>query len=159
MSYNSSQVIDWISLLDVSCRFELDNFVITVGDYLFNHQKEWMKHNILAIYKCALSSSLLNKLLDYCHNIMILSPEIIFKSDNLMSLPKETLITLLKHDELNMKEIDIWTSVIQWATKQVPGLINDPDSWSSDNVITLRAIMSDFIPHIRFFNIPLEEFK
>src|SRR6185312_15224622 len=111
------------------------------------------------IYKCALSSSLLNKLLEYCNNIMTLSPEIIFKSDNLMSLPKETLITLLKHDELNMEEIDIWTSVTQWVTKQVPGLVNEPNGWSFEDVTTIRAIISDCIPHIRFFNISSEDFQ
>jgi len=104
VTYSSSEAVDWISLLNVSCRFELDTFAIAIGDYLINYQKEWMNHNILAIYKCALSSRLLNGLLDYCNNIMISSPEVIFKSDSLMSLPKDTLITLLRHNELNMEE-------------------------------------------------------
>ena len=159
VTYDSREVINWISLLDVACRFELDNFVITVGDYLVSHQKEWIQHNIFAIHKCALSSSPLNKLLNYCNNIMVSSPEIMFKFDNLANLPKETLITLLKHDELNMKEIDIWTSVIQWATNQVAGLVNDPDSWSSEDVTKVRAIISDCVHHIRFFNITSEDFQ
>jgi len=75
-----------------------------------------------------------------------------FKSDNLASLPKETLIALLKQEELNMKEIDIWTSVIQWGTNQVPGLVNEPDSWSSEDFTNVRTIISDCIQHIRFFN-------
>ena len=113
VTYDSSEVVNWVGLLDIACRFELDNFVIKVGDYLLSHQKEWIQHNIFAVHKCALSSSLLNKLLNYCNNIMLSSPEIMFKSDNLASLPKETLIALLKQEKLNMKEIDIWTSVIQ----------------------------------------------
>ena len=159
MSYCSSEVINWIGLLEAACRFQLDDLAISVGDYLINQQKEWIERNVLAIHKCASSSRLLYKLLDFCNQRMLSTPEVIFKSDDYLNLPKETLITLLKHDELNMKEIDIWTSVIEWATKQVPGLINDPDSWSSDDVITLRAITSDLIPHIRFFNISLEEFN
>ena len=159
MTFSSSEVVDWISLLNVSCRFELDTFVIAIGDYLINHQKEWINHNIFAIYECALSSRLLNRLLDYCNNIMISSPDIIFKSDSLMSLSKDTLITLLRHDELNMKEIDIWTSVMEWATKQVSGLVNEPDDWSSEDVTTIKAIVSDCIPHIRFFNLTSEDFQ
>jgi len=159
VSYNSSEVINWIVLLDVARRFGLDNFVITIGDYLACHQKEWIQHNIFAVYECALSSSLLNKLLDHCNDTMLSSPEIIFKSDNLANLPKETLIALLKHDELNMEEVDIWTSVIQWAANQVPGLINEPASWSSEDVTKIRAITSDYIQHIRFFNISSEDFQ
>src|SRR4051794_25870111 len=68
------------------------------------------------------------------------------------------MIALLKHDELNMDEIDIWTSVLQWATNQVPGLGNEPHSWSSEDVIKVREIISDSIEHIRFFNISTEDF-
>jgi len=57
-----------------------------------------------------------------------------------------------------MEEIDIWTSVMQWATEQVPGLVNEPNSWSSEDVTTIRAIISDCMPHIRFFNISSEDF-
>ena len=159
MTYDSREVINWISLLDVACRFELDNLVVTVGGYLVNHQKEWIQHNIYAIRKCALSSSLLNELLNYCNNIMLSSPEVMFKPDNLMNLPKETLITLLKLDKLNMEEIDIWTSVIQWAINQVPGLVNKPDSWSYEDVTRVRAITSDCFQHIRFFNISSEDLQ
>src|SRR6185369_1403350 len=159
MTYDSSEVVNWVGLLDIACRFELDNFVIKVGDYLLSHQKEWIQHNIFAVRKCALSSSLLSKLLNYCNDIMLSSPEIIFKSDNLASLPKETLIALLKQEELNMKEIDIWTSVIQWATNQVPELVNEPDCWTPDDVTKVRALVSDCIQHIRFFNIPPEDYQ
>src|SRR6185369_1165451 len=87
--------------------------------------------------------------------IMASHPDIIFKSNDLATLPKETLITLLKSDELSMDEDDIWTSVIQWATKQVPELKlgMDLDSWSSDSVNTIKDIITDCIPHIRFFNL------
>src|SRR6185369_3091536 len=151
MTYDSSEVVNWVGLLDIACRFELDNFVIKVGDYLVSRQKEWIQHNIFAVHKCASSSNLLNKLLNYCNDIMLSSPEIIFKSDNLASVPKETLIALLKQEELDMKEIDIWTSVVQWATNQVPGLVNEPDSWSSEDYKKVRAIISDCIQYIQFF--------
>src|SRR5438128_3163728 len=85
---------------------------------------------------------------------MVSEPGIILKSND---LPKESLITLLKNDELNMDEGEIWLSVIQWAIKQVPGLVNDPTSWSSSNVNTIKDIIAECIPHIRFFNISYEE--
>src|SRR6185312_5444607 len=70
------------------------------------------------------------------------------------TLPKESLITLLKNDELDIDEDDILTSVIQWATKQVPELeLSDINNWSSDDLNTVKETMADCIPHIRFFNI------
>ena len=154
----SNEVIDWIGFLDAACTFELDDLIIAVGDYLINQQKEWIQRNVFTVRKYALSSNLLSRLLDYCNQIMVSTPEIIFKSDDLKSVPKETLMTLLKHDELNMEEVNIWTAVIQWAVLQTPGLANEPSGWSSDDVVKVRAIMSDCIPHIRFFNLSTEDF-
>src|SRR6185369_13315897 len=79
----------------------------------------------------------------------------IFKSNDLATLPKETLITLLKNDELSMDEVDIWMSVIQWATKQLPELElgTDPDDWSSNVTNTIKDTIADCIPHIRLFSI------
>src|SRR6185312_147861 len=77
----------------------------------------------------------------------------------LATLPKETLIALIKSDELSMDENDIWMSVIQWAIKQVPELElgNDPDDLSSTHLNTVKDIIADCIPHIRFFNIPSDK--
>src|SRR6185295_5640808 len=101
----------------------------------------------------------LNKLLGYCNRIMVSNPGIVFKSNDLAILPKETLITLLKNDGLSMDEGDIWLSVVQWAIKQVPelDLESDADNWSSNDFNTVKDIISDCISHIRFFGIPLKK--
>src|SRR6185312_15404161 len=101
------------------------------------------------------SATSLDKLLAYCNRIMVSHPDIIFKSNDLATLSKETLITLLKSEELSMDEDDIWMSVIQWATKQVPELElgNNPNDWSSNDANTIKDIIADCIPYIRFFNI------
>ena len=160
MTHDSSEVINWVSLLDVACRSELDNFVITVGDYLVNHQKEWIKTNVITVYNHhALSSNLVKRLLDHCNQIMVSMPKVIIESGGLGSIPKETSIYLLRHDRLNLEEIDIWILVVQWAIKQVPGLVDEPNDWSSADVVKVREHMSDFIPYIRFFNIPTNDFR
>src|SRR5205085_1279200 len=83
----------------------------------------------------------------------------IFKSNDLVTLPKETLITLLKNDELNMNEDDVWMSVIQWGTKQVPELEleNDLNDWSSNDINRVKDIIADCIPHIRFSGISINK--
>ena len=101
----------------------------------------------------------LNGLLGYCNRIMVSHPDIVFKSNDFATLPKETLINLLKSDDLSMKEDDIWMSVVQWATKQVPELEleNDLDNWSFHDINTVNDIIADCIPHIQFFNISLKK--
>ena len=155
MSYDSCKNIGWISLLDGAGKLELLDLLTAIETCLISEQQEWIQQNILAVHKHAASTTSLNRLLDYCNQIMVSHPDIIFKSNDIALLPKETLITLLKSDELGMDEDDIWISAIQWSIRQVPELRlgNDPNDWSSNDINTVKDIIADFIPHIRFFSI------
>jgi len=115
VSYDLCKDIGWISLLDGARKFELLDLLTALETYLIGKQSEWIQQNILTVHKYALSTASLNGLLGYCNRILVSNPDIIFKSNNLASLPKETLITLLKSDDLSMDEDDIWMSVIQWG--------------------------------------------
>ena len=149
MSYDSCKDIGWFSLLDGASKFELLDLFTAIESYLIDKQSEWIQQNILTVHKYAASTASLNKLLAYCNRIMVSHPDIIFKSNDLATLPKETLITLLKNDELMMDEDDVWMSVVEWATKQVPELElgTDPDDWSSNDTNAIKDIIADCIPY------------
>ena len=135
---------------------ELYDLLVAIEKYLINTQTEWIQQNILTVHKYALSAGFLKNLLSYCNRIMASHPDIIFKSNDIACLPKETLVTLLKNPDLDMNDDDIWMSVVQWAVKQSPGLENNPDDWSADDINTIKDIVADCIPFIRFFNISLK---
>src|SRR6185369_17021074 len=112
---------------------------------LIDKQEDWIQENILRVHKFASSAASLNRLLGYCNRILVSHPDLAFKSNDLATLQKETLITLIKNDELSMNEDDIWMSVIQWATKQVLPEIelgNDMDDWSSNNINAVKDIIA-----------------
>src|SRR6185312_937381 len=154
ISYDVAKNIDWISLLDGAGKFRLLDLLTGIENYLLDKEEEWIKQNIITVHKCAASMASLNKLLNYCNRIMVSHPDIIFKSNDIATLPKKSLITLLKNDELDIDEDDILMSVIQWATKQVPELeLNDIENWSFNDLNTVKETMTDYIPHIRFFSI------
>src|SRR5438874_11491334 len=155
MSYDSCKSAGWIKLLDGARKFELIDLLAAIETYLIDQENEWIQQNVLSIHKHATSTASLNKLQAYCNRMIVSHPDIIFKSNDLATLPKETLITLLKNDELSMDEDDIWVSVVEWATKQVPELElgTDPEDWSSNDTKTIKNIITDCILHIRLFSI------
>ncbi|CAB5193131.1 unnamed protein product [Rhizophagus irregularis] len=56
-------------------------------------------------------------------------------------------------------EIDIWNYLLHWAINQYPLLnsctdISDASSWTKKDFIELENILKDFLPFIRFFQIP-----
>ena len=71
ISYDSGKNIDWISLLDGASKFRLLDLLTAIENYLIDKQQEWIQQNIITVHKYAASMASLNKLLDYCNQIMV----------------------------------------------------------------------------------------
>jgi len=161
MSSHSCEGVSWIVLLEGANKLGLNTFCTAIGDYLIKQHEQWIKQNILTVYNYAASTNSLQRLVDFCNQLMLSSPDIILKSDNMADLPKAIFIGLLKNDELNMDEGDVWMSAVQWAINQISGvtITDNPANWSSTDVNAVKNTLAECIPHIRFFNISSEAFN
>ena len=89
---------------------------------------------------------------------MTKSPEKVFKSQDFTSCPEKTLVSLLKRDDLQMKEIEIWEYVLKWGLEKNPKLLPDPMTWSDDDFKLIENTLQHCLPLIRFFSISSEDF-
>ncbi|CAB4427806.1 unnamed protein product [Rhizophagus irregularis] len=64
---------------------------------------------------------------------------------------------LLKRDDLNMDEIEIWDNLLKWCLAQ-HNMINDPTKWNKDDISKIERTLHKFIPSIRFYDIEPTEF-
>ena len=85
------------------------------------------------------------------------NPEKLIKSENFYNLNKFVLIQLLKRDDLNMDEVKIWNLLLHWAVKDDLN-IKDIESWNSSDFVSLKEVIVDFVPHVRWFQIPGKDF-
>src|SRR5437879_2369847 len=115
VSFETLDNVDYIALLKGAQELELYNLVNAIGSYLIAQKDGWIKQNILTVHQYASSIDALQHLLKHCNQLMASSPDILLTSNNLATLPKEMLISLLKNDELVlvMDEGEVWKSVIQ----------------------------------------------
>ncbi|RHZ86332.1 hypothetical protein Glove_52g115 [Diversispora epigaea] len=86
-----------------------------------------------------------------CNDIIAKYPSIIFESAEYTSL--SALVSILKRDDLQMKESEIWDYVIEWGTAQNPTLPEKFEEWSDKNFMTLKTTVQQCLPLIRFFHI------
>ncbi|GES93544.1 hypothetical protein GLOIN_2v1868401 [Rhizophagus clarus] len=89
---------------------------------------------------------------------MVQSPEKILSSFNFTSLSEKSLISLIKRDGLQMKEVEVWEHVLKWGLAQNPNLIPDPITWSDDDFKKMENTLQHCLPLIRFFSLPSKEF-
>ncbi|PKY33914.1 hypothetical protein RhiirB3_453211 [Rhizophagus irregularis] len=85
-------------------------------------------------------------------------PEIIFKSPDFTSITERTLISLIRNDNLQIGEVQIWEHMLKWGIAQNPGLSSDPSGYSNDDFVALMNTLQQCIPFIKFIKFTSKEF-
>ncbi|CAG8555518.1 2365_t:CDS:2 [Ambispora gerdemannii] len=132
---------------------DLYNFLQT---HLVQDYSEWMKEKYELIQNIikANNDEDLKILTDFCTMTQQEKFQAILKSEDFAKLSKDSLVTLLKYDALDMDEIEIWDRVIEWCLARLPKLSKSLEEWNDSDFKLLSINIEPFIPHIRFFQIP-----
>ena len=81
----------------------------------------------------------------------------LLSSDKFINLKAPLLELLLKRDDLNVDEIEIWESLLKWCFAQ-QNMKNDPTKWSIEDITKIERSLHRFIPLIRFYDIEPTDF-
>ena len=102
-----------------------------------------------------------NILHNYFDDLLKYTPTIFLKSNDYKSIERPTFIYILEKDVLSLKEIDIWDCVIKWGIGQVENFDGEKDisELNKDDFKSLKKILEDIIPLVRFQNISYVEFE
>jgi hypothetical protein len=142
-----------INLLVAVDELNIQTLVNCVQKYLIN-DKEFMQENFMEILQMVYHNELFVDLLDYCLGKI----EILYNSDNIISLEAPLLEFLLKRDDLNLDEIEIWDGLIKWGLAQEQVINQDVSKWDKDSFNIFRRILHNFIPLIRFYEISSDDY-
>jgi len=126
--------------------------------YLIKNEAKWLKEHLSLIHNTIFQSNSFLELQNYCTDIILKYPEKLFKSSDFTSLSEKSLISLIKRDDLRMKEIDIWEHILSWGLERNPTLLPEPDDWSDDDFKAMRNTLQECLPFIRFFQLSSKEF-
>jgi hypothetical protein len=141
---------------DVLCLQELIDYL---QKYLIESKSEWMEEHFDITRQISSQSNNLLKLQQFCADFITKSPEKIFKSSYFTSLPEKYLVQIIKRDDLQMKEVEIWEHVLKWGLAQNPTLISDPDTWSDEDFKAMENTIQHCLSSIRFFSVSSKEFS
>ncbi|GES77296.1 hypothetical protein GLOIN_2v1776268 [Rhizophagus clarus] len=116
------------------------------------------QHFIELTHRISFKSNNLMELQQFCTDLMAKSPEKIFKSLDFTSLSEKSLILLIKRDDLQMKEVEVWEHVLKWGLAKHQDFLSDPDTWTDNDFKMIRDILKNCLPLIRFYSLSSEEF-
>ncbi|RHZ80998.1 hypothetical protein Glove_130g145 [Diversispora epigaea] len=177
MSNISAQIFDFIlkyiyggivNLENVETRFIFD-LMLAANEFelvelsnkleiiLIEDKASWLKTHFSFVYHIVFNKENFKNLENFCNNIVVKYPNLIFDSSDFTSLPESSLVSLLKRDDLQMKEIKIWDYVIKWGVAQNTTLPTNLKEWTKDKFLTLKATLKQCLPLIRYFHFSVDE--
>ncbi|RIB14774.1 hypothetical protein C2G38_2143888 [Gigaspora rosea] len=138
-------------LLVLSNKFGLAELVEYIQSYLIDNKAPWLKLKFAKVYSTSFQDNNFKALQFFCTDILAKHPNIILASDEFTSIQENALINLLKRDDLQIEESEIWDKVIQWGKEQTPDLPSDLNQWTEKNFLDLKTTLDQCIPLIRYF--------
>jgi len=148
---------DVLKLLIAVDELNIHSLVSYIQEFLIKHQTEFLHQNPSGILETVYQHETFTDLWNFCLEKVCEEPKILFDSDKFLNLKAPLLEILLKRDDLNMDEVEIWESLLKWSFSQ-QNMKNDPTKWSKEDITNIERSLHRFIPLIRFYNIKPTDF-
>ncbi|RHZ58571.1 hypothetical protein Glove_372g38 [Diversispora epigaea] len=140
-------------LMIAANEFELEELSVKLESHLIQFEASWIKTHFFLVYRSIFINNKFKNLKKFCNDIIVKYPKLIFESNEFTSLHESALISILKRDDLQMTESEIWDYLIKWGTAQNPTLPEKLEEWSDENFTTLKTTLQRCLPLIRYFHI------
>ncbi|RIB22762.1 hypothetical protein C2G38_2243089 [Gigaspora rosea] len=144
-------------LLVPSNKLGLTELVEYIQSYLIDNKASWLRLKFTQVYSTSFQENNFKALQAFCTDILAKHPNIVFNSDKFISIQENALLTLLKRDDLQIEESEIWDKVIQWGKAKTPDLPFDLKQWTEKNFLDLKTTLDKCIPLIRYFQMSGED--
>src|SRR5437773_2653 len=117
---DANEILELLETCDELC---FDELIEDLQNFLIKGEKEWIQQNLIEIYKISIKHQSFNLLQDYCDELIYHdNAELLLKSKDIVVIEKPMFMSILKKDDLELREINIWDCVIRWGMGQVENL-------------------------------------
>src|SRR6266511_1668855 len=142
-------------LLEACDELDINELIDDLQNYLLIEEHEWIQQNLIYVYKVSATHQSFTIL----QNFFDKNPKLFLQSDDLASVEKPLLKCVIDRDDLEMNEIDIFGSLIQWGIGQHEGLEKkDLLEWRKEDYKKLKTDLEDVMTSIRFNEISAKDF-
>jgi hypothetical protein len=136
----------------------INSLVLQIENYLIKDESDFLFQNPVEILETAYQHKLFKNLLNAYLEKICEEPEKLFNSDNFINLKAPLLKLLLKRDDLDLDEIDIWNNLLKWGFAQNPSISQDVTKWNKEEITIMEKTLCKIISLIRFYYISPENF-
>jgi hypothetical protein len=145
--------LDLLTAADELILFELFTYV---KEYFFKKHNKWIRqHPLQILYHTTFRIENCLELQDLCLEIICENPELVFGTTAFTAIEESVLIAILKRDDLQMDEIDLWDYLIQWGIAHTFTITSNDNNiqFTQNDLLKLSNTLKNCVPYIRFNHI------
>ncbi|RIB01058.1 hypothetical protein C2G38_2298037 [Gigaspora rosea] len=158
ISLENLETSDILDLLIGFNEFNISESVDCLQARLIEDHASWLRLNFVRIYQISFQNENFKALQQFCNEIIVKNPNLIFDSDDFTTIKENALISLLKHDELQLDESVIWDKVILWGKARTPNLPPNYEQWNKENFKSLKVTLQNCLPILGIFKFLVMKF-
>ncbi|PKK79392.1 hypothetical protein RhiirC2_769186 [Rhizophagus irregularis] len=159
VNFNNKTGTELLDIVIASDKLKLKPLTKTTEDFMIENHQGFLRMDpvriLIEIINC--NESLVN-LQENCLKIICSDPKILFNSNKFIYLPATLLEIVLKRDDLNLAEIEIWEGLIKWGLAQEKTHDQDVTKWNQDDFNHFQGILYKLIPLIRYYEISSDDY-
>ncbi|RHZ75088.1 hypothetical protein Glove_217g17 [Diversispora epigaea] len=140
-------------LMIAANELEFRELSVKLENHFIESKDSWLRTNFAFVYHSIFENNEFKKLENFCNDIIIKHPSIVFESTEFTTLQEPALVSILRRDDLRIQESEIWDYVIKWGVTQNPTLPVNLEDWSDENFTTLKTTLQQCLPLVRYFHI------
>ncbi|CAG8585491.1 732_t:CDS:2 [Ambispora leptoticha] len=149
---------DILALLVAADELILEELVAHVQHHLIHNKPSWLHENFVQVMHTVFRLQACKTFQDHCIDAICSDPQSFFTSDEFTTIEEDILLALLKRNDLEMDEVDIWNHVLRWGIAQTPTIENSAGHWTPEEFEALEKKLHECIPLLRFFEMSPSEF-
>jgi hypothetical protein len=150
--------MDILSLSIAAEYLEIEKLINHIHFHITGKPAQFLQKDPIKILETVFFDDSYISLQEICLKAACHDPTIIFDSLEFFSLDKKIIIKLIEHDNLFLEEIKIWQYLLKWSISRESLLpISKEIKWTQTDFSNVKNQIEDFIPLIRWFQIPSKE--
>ncbi|RGB33218.1 hypothetical protein C1646_705019 [Rhizophagus diaphanus] len=154
---NGKTGYELLDIMVASEELKLEQLTKLTEEFIMGNYQQFLQSEPVGVIRVIYYNKSFYNLQEYCLQIISSEPEILFNKDIFIKLPALLLESVLRRDDLNLSEIEIWDNLIKWGLAQ--GQFNkDVSEWDQDDFDHFQGILYKFIPLIRFYLISTDDY-
>ncbi|CAG8839135.1 4774_t:CDS:1, partial [Cetraspora pellucida] len=131
---------------------------------IIDNESTWMLVNLVDVLHMVFKLQNCNLIQTYIMDTICMDPNVLFVLEDFPTVDKDILVRIIKRDDLNTQEINIWNHLVKWGTVHLATSLGrnpaefDITKWNDNDFMSFKNFLDPFLPYIRFYEISSEEF-